>query len=133
MFFLVSGNKTSINQSNVSASLLTSFKLAKVFSATEHKRINCTRIRCGIVTYACMKEGSMNYILQSISWRTDMKQLPFIIICYQTRDMLLQLPLTCIIHFLWKCKKEVVIHKVIHIVIHTVVVSQLATDIKEHY
>ena len=55
--FLISGNKASMNQSNVSVSLTESFKLAKVFSATEHKGVNCTRIRCGNATYVCNERG----------------------------------------------------------------------------
>ena len=55
--FLISGNKARMNQSNVSVSLTESFKLAKVFSATEHKGVNCTRIRCGNATYVCNERG----------------------------------------------------------------------------
>ena len=41
----------------VSSSLTESFKLAKVFSKKDLPRVSCTRIRCGIATYACNEGG----------------------------------------------------------------------------
>ena len=55
--FLPSGKSSSMNQTNVSSSLTSSFKYAKVFSRKEYARVTCTRIRCGIATFACNEGG----------------------------------------------------------------------------
>ena len=55
--FLSSGRSTHMNQTNISSSITSSFKLAKVFGIREYKRVTCTRIRCGIATYACNEGG----------------------------------------------------------------------------
>ncbi|XP_066912213.1 uncharacterized protein [Clytia hemisphaerica] len=47
-----------MSSTNVSSSLSTAFKRAKVLTPQEKQRVCCTRIRCGIATYAC-NEGGM--------------------------------------------------------------------------
>ena len=42
----------------MASSLTASFKRARVLKKNEHGRVSCTRIRCGIATYAC-NEGGM--------------------------------------------------------------------------
>ena len=57
LFLPSSGTAKKMNQTNVSASLTSSFKLAKVLKATEYQRVSCTRIRCGLATFACNDGG----------------------------------------------------------------------------
>ena len=56
--FLPNSCKKRLSATNVSSSLTASFKRANVLSPKEKSRICCTRIRCGIATYAC-NEGGM--------------------------------------------------------------------------
>ena len=46
-----------MSQSNVTASLTASFKLSNVLKRAEYQRVCCTRIRCGIATFACNDDG----------------------------------------------------------------------------
>lgn len=48
-----------MNQTNVSSCLTATYKKAAVFKKGENQRVCCTRIRCGIATYAC-NEGNMD-------------------------------------------------------------------------
>ena len=56
--FLPNSSKKRMSSSNVSSSLSTAFKRAKVLTPQEKQRVCCTSIRCGIATYAC-NEGGM--------------------------------------------------------------------------
>ena len=56
-FFPASTESLKMSQANVSSSLTASFNSAKVFTKAEFKRVSCTRIRCGIATYACNEGG----------------------------------------------------------------------------
>ena len=55
--FLPASGAPKLNQTNVSASLTASFKLAKVLRENEYQRVSCTRIRCGLATFACNDGG----------------------------------------------------------------------------
>lgn len=55
--FLPKSENLKMSQTNVSNSLTASFSSANVFSESEFKRVSCTRIRCGIATYACNEGG----------------------------------------------------------------------------
>ncbi|XP_057300018.1 uncharacterized protein LOC130630515 isoform X2 [Hydractinia symbiolongicarpus] len=55
--FLPASGAPKMSQTNVSASLTASFKLAKVLFQNEYQRISCTRVRCGLATFACNDGG----------------------------------------------------------------------------
>ena len=57
VFLPASSTSKKMSQANVSSSLTSSFNLAKIFSQKEYKRVCCTRIRCGIATFACNEGG----------------------------------------------------------------------------
>lgn len=57
-FFLPSSPVSKkMTQTNISASLTASFKRAGIFKAVEYQRVSCTRVRCGIATFACNEGG----------------------------------------------------------------------------
>ena len=56
-FLPASAVTTKMCQANVCSSLTATFKLANVFTKNEFERVSCTRIRCGVATYACNEGG----------------------------------------------------------------------------
>ena len=56
--FVTSGDGKQMSQTNVASSLTAAFKKANVFNSGEYQRVSCTRIRCGLATFAC-NEGGM--------------------------------------------------------------------------
>ena len=57
--FVPNSSSGKLTATNVSSSLTTTFRRSKVLGKTDHQRVSCTRIRCGIATYAC-NEGEMD-------------------------------------------------------------------------
>ena len=57
VFLTVSSYESQMNQTNVTASLTATFKLANVLKANDYQRVSCTRIRCAIATFACNDGG----------------------------------------------------------------------------
>ena len=55
--FLAASGQKKMSQSNVTTSLTASFLLAKVLKPNEYQRVSCSRIRCGIATFACNDGG----------------------------------------------------------------------------
>ncbi|XP_057297196.1 uncharacterized protein LOC130626107 isoform X2 [Hydractinia symbiolongicarpus] len=55
--FLPSSGQPQMSQTNVSSSLTSSFSHAKVLKPNEYHRVSCTRIRCGLATFACNDGG----------------------------------------------------------------------------
>ena len=55
--FLPNSDSAELSSTNVSSSLTASFKRACILDETEQQRVSCTRIRCGIATYACNDGG----------------------------------------------------------------------------
>ena len=53
----LAGERKKMSQSNVSSSLTASFMLGKVLEKSQYQRVSCTRIRCGIATFACNDGG----------------------------------------------------------------------------
>ena len=61
--FVSTSDKAKLSQSNIAASLTSSFGKANVFSQNEYKRVSCTRIRVGCATFACNTGGiDMGYL-----------------------------------------------------------------------
>ena len=64
--FVCNENKSTLSQSNVSSSLTSRFKKAKVFCKDENNRVCCTRIRVTCATLACNEGGfDMGYIAKN--------------------------------------------------------------------
>ena len=55
--FIVNGDNPNMTQTNVAASLTSIFKKAKVLAKEEYQQVSCTRIRCGLATFACNDGG----------------------------------------------------------------------------
>lgn len=55
--FVPNGGRPYMNQSNVASALTSAFTKAKVLSEHEYERVSCTRIRCGLATFACNEVG----------------------------------------------------------------------------
>ena len=50
---VTSGDGKQMLQTNVASSLTAAFNKANVFNSGEYQRVSCTRIRCGLATFAC--------------------------------------------------------------------------------
>ena len=59
LFLPNSMSSVEFTATNVSSALTASFKEANIFKSFDHRRVSCTRIRCGIATYAC-NDGEMD-------------------------------------------------------------------------
>ena len=57
--FVTSGNESKMTQTNVASSLTAAFKKSNIFHKSDYSRVSCTRIRCGLATFAC-NEGGMD-------------------------------------------------------------------------
>ena len=57
VFLTASSYESQMNQTNVTASLTATFKLANVLKANDYQRVSCTKIRCAIATFACNDGG----------------------------------------------------------------------------
>ena len=55
--FLPQSGAAIMTQTNVAASLTASFKSANVLKPSEYNRVSCTKVRCGLATYACNEGG----------------------------------------------------------------------------
>ena len=53
----VTNGKSKMSQTNVGSALTAAFKKSKIFSKSEYQRVSCTRIRCGLATFACNEGG----------------------------------------------------------------------------
>lgn len=61
--FVSTSDIPKLTQSNVSASLTSSFAKAGVFKKGDYKRVSCTRIRVACATFACNEGGiDMGYL-----------------------------------------------------------------------
>ena len=55
--FLPNSDKPMMTQTNVASVITAAFKKADVFDCSEYERVSCTRIRCGLATFACNDGG----------------------------------------------------------------------------